>query len=154
MKYLLAFSLLIFSVQIAFSQEAVPSDVPEEYQHGIGFSANSVSGIGLSYRYWPAKTGIQFSFLPVIGEFDTWISAGVAGLYSIKKNQKVNLYGFLGIHYLYADGDASLNTGIGPGFEFILGEVVGLNLEFGYGIYGGQSISTNIAGGLSLYYKL
>lgn len=102
----------------------------------IGFSSGATGGIGLSYRYWPNDHGIQLTILPIIAEEFHFISFGISHLYMLRRNKNASLYLSSGLHYLNINGEFVLNAGVGPAINTSLWEVVGINLMFGYGIYG------------------
>lgn len=146
--------------------------------HALGVSAGATSGIGLSYRYWPGNSGLQLTFLPVIGANDGWISFGASYLNVLKKHRFASLYLSTGFHIIHDYGsyeywdwdpvtgnssliyteeynDTYLSVGIGPGVEFHLWEVAGFNFMVGYGVYdllGIYGINTNFTGEIGFYY--
>ena len=119
----------------------------ETKKNEFGFHAGASTGIGLSYRYWPDKVGIQITALPVKNRGDAWISAGVTGLYSFYESRNLRFFGYAGSHMMYTkrseySGSSSqyvdvkstkFNLGAGPGFGF--GTVIRLNIMVGYGFY-------------------
>ncbi|MDD2426408.1 MAG: hypothetical protein PHU00_10405 [Bacteroidales bacterium] len=113
-----------------------------KYAHSLGIAAGSTTGYGISYRYWPAKIGVQGTFAPYSDEWGSNYSAGVSLLYKIVQAEKVNFFLYQGNHYLYTkekynDNDYEIinnhfNSGIGFGVEFIILKRVSLNLMGGY----------------------
>lgn len=117
--------------------------------HEFGIHAGFVTGVGLSYRYWPQKLGFQLTALPVKTDEETFISVGVTGLYSFYESRRVRFFGYFGNHLLYMrDREYSYgytydyyeynkrteyNMGFGPGFGF--GTRVRFNIMAGYGLY-------------------
>ena len=153
MKYeLIIFLLLCFLIH-AKAQES--ENVV--YPHQLGLHAGSSTGIGLSYRYWPGKLGIQATFIPLktddswkdlmgIQQFyrnivpqiqfarnTTFISIGLTGLLTLKPYDHFNLFSYLGNHLLFLDENTYYNTGIGLGFA--IDKPVSFNFMVGYGLY-------------------
>ncbi|MGK7392977.1 MAG: hypothetical protein ACNS62_00330 [Candidatus Cyclobacteriaceae bacterium M3_2C_046] len=129
--------------------------------HSIGAAAGFSTGVGLSYRYWPVKHGFQVTFLPVIGEDDTFVSLGTTWLIKLKDGKNVDLFLFAANHFYWQDdwdsnqAELSMNLGFGPGFEFTISQVVGINLMFGYGLYDYiDNIQSNFTGEFGIFYKL
>jgi hypothetical protein len=52
--------------------------------HHVGLTAGWTTGVGLSYRYWPGKLGVQAALLPVYNSNDNegynFLSLGLTGL--------------------------------------------------------------------------
>jgi hypothetical protein len=149
-------------------------------KHYLGGHAGSISGLGFSYRYWPKKLGFQLTTIPI---FQTnkrnFISAGVSALYLLKEGKNIDLYSYVGFHFInrkyvdfYPDIYGNLieqistqqitNTGIGLGFRINLLKVLDLSLQGGYGFYKtnnsqynfNPNYSLNFAGGVGLYYHI
>jgi hypothetical protein len=149
-------------------------------KHYLGGHAGSVSGLGFSYRYWPKKLGFQLTAIPIFQtEKRNFISAGISALYLLKEGRNIDLYSYLGFHYInrksidfYTDTYGNVvkqtntqqitNTGIGLGFRFNLLQVLDLSLQGGYGFYKTNNslynfnlnYTLNFAGGVGLYYHL
>jgi hypothetical protein len=121
----------------------------------FGIHAGATTGVGLSYRYWPKKFGIQVTMLPIKTDDQTFFSVGLTGLYSFYNSRVVRFFGYLGSNltidnhknyydynydpitgeYSYNDIEKSTkcNMGFGPGFGF--GTRVRINIMAGYGFY-------------------
>jgi hypothetical protein len=147
---LLAFYFLPLTT---FSQK---EEEPKPNKNEFGFHIGATTGIGLSYRRWISKTGIQLTFVPVITDDVEFISTGLTFMRSFKNGKYVRFFGYLGNHLIYNtdfidDEDLHYNIGIGPGFEF--GTVVRFNLMVGYGFY---NVTNNLnafpCGEIGLYY--
>lgn len=131
--------------------------------HHVGIHASSLGGVGFSYRYWPGKLGVQVTALPIFRKNNGhFLSVGATALYVLKKGKTVDLYSYIGTHFIsesYSgnqqdNGSSSLNTGLGVGFKINLSEFLNLNIQTGYGFYNiTESLSTTIAGGAGLYYS-
>lgn len=159
------YKLLLIIISVAFINFNATSQTQDstktKYKHHVGLHASSVGGLGFSYRYWPNKLGVQATAMPVFrqngGHF---LSLGATGLYTLKEGKTVDLYSYLGVHYLslkYSNsqsGDNFFNTGLGVGFKINLSEFLNLNIQTGYGFYNiNESLFTSIAGGFGLYYS-
>lgn len=152
MKRIITFliaGLVTFSL---FGQDNV---VTLKRAHEFGFNAGATTGIGLSYRYWPNKTGFQITALPIKTEDETFINVGLAGLHTFYDSRLTRFFGYLGssyvvedymvYEYVYNSGtgyydeivdnehNTKLNIGFGPGFAF--GSRVRINIMAGYGFY-------------------
>ena len=169
-------SLLIFSLAFVVTGNAQTSDL-KPGTHSLGLHAGASTGLGLSYRYWPSRFGLQVTGIPVFeqggGHF---ISAGLTGLYEIRQGDLVDFYGYWGNHlisekniYSYWDysagGDPIItemvntstqyNIGLGIGFRCHIAKVVDFELQGGYGIFDvGNDIYTFPTGEIGLYYRL
>jgi hypothetical protein len=150
MKKLLFFILgLTFFINLSAQDKEITTSKKNEF----GFNAGATTGLGLSYRRWFGKTGVQLTGLPVKTEDVTFISLGVTALYTFYDSRHIRVYGFLGNHYIVDNErhkdynwngsvsnpeyntteSESYNIGIGPAFSF--GTVVRFNLMVGYGFY-------------------
>jgi hypothetical protein len=118
----------------------------------FGAHAGATTGIGLSYRHWFDKTGVQLTFLPFKSSSTEFYSAGLSGLYSVNRSKYVHVFAYLGSHLAALDGDININIGAGPGFAF--GKVVTFNLQIGYGVYFSEEIYQILPSGeIGLYYR-
>ena len=129
----------------------------------MGLHAGSSTGIGLSYRYWPGKLGIQATFIPYktdsswkdlmdVRQFyksynlhardETFISIGLTGLLSLKQYDQFKLFTYFGNHLLFLNEITYYNTGIGLGFA--INAPVGFNFMVGYGLYDMKNPSNTI----------
>jgi len=148
---------LLFSILTALSfgqkKDSIDASISN---HHIGFHVGSTTGIGLSYRYWYKKFGIQATGFPVISkDFGTFFSAGVSLLYILKDNKKVDLFGYIGNHIINFNDKPLFNLGVGIGLKIDFLEVLDFSLQTGYGIYNLQdSPSSLLTGEFGLYYHL
>jgi len=148
------FTFLI-SALVSVSLFAQDNVVSAKRAHEFGFNAGATTGIGLSYRYWPNKTGFQITALPIKTDDETFINVGLAGLQTFYDSRLTRFFGYLGssyvveddlvYEYVYNSGTGSydeistnehntkLNIGFGPGFAF--GSRVRINIMAGYGFY-------------------
>lgn len=147
MRFLAILFICAFLTGSSLAQEGEVDNAKNEFGAHLG----ATTGIGLSYRHWFNKMGVQITAIPVKTDDMFFGSLGLSGLYSLKKTKYVRAYLYLGTHILSTDdyvsdyddngnylGDHSvrttqLNVGCGPGFSF--GRVVAFNLQIGYGIY-------------------
>jgi hypothetical protein len=157
-----------------FSQESESgSGTSDQMKFGVGAAAGFSTGYGLSFRYWPTDWGVQFTTAPYISDNDSRVSVGVTALKSIKDDNRLRLFVYLGNHFMYEkwggyswDGyteDPHVNTtwiiGVGPGFDFTILNKVSFNLMFGIASYS-ESYSEyennwmlNMTAEAGLYYK-
>lgn len=56
-----------------------------KHKHYIGANAGFTTGLGFAYRYWPKKSGVQISILPIYDENNIFVSVGTTYLWEIKK---------------------------------------------------------------------
>jgi len=112
--------------------------------HEIGIAGGFTTGVGLSYRYWPQKVGIQTTFLPVVTPSYSFYSIGLTGLYKFREGEYSSFFGYLSnslflTKYDYADWEEDFehlySIGVGPGFSF-----------------GDNTAKINVMGGYALYY--
>lgn len=141
--------------------------------HEFGAHVGATTGIGLSYRYWPTKLGMQFTLLPIRNADITFISLGITGLYTFYDSEHVRFFGYVGNTLMvnnwrendqynpntntYTKGSYTHNTrynaGFGPGFGF--GSRVRFNLMVGYGFYDiGGEFNMLPTGEIGLYFRL
>ena len=138
--------IALFIMNFSFTQESSF----ETFKHEFGAHAGFTTGVGLSYRHWFNRVGLQLTAIPIKTDDSFFGSAGFTGLYSLKKTKYIRAYLYLGNHLLFTNdyyeyddmgnyvGEQSkysrqYNIGFGPGFSF--GKVVAFNLMFGYGLY-------------------
>ena len=168
MKTLLLILALMCSSSIIFSQENTNMKHNDDDEFGIHIG--STTGMGLSYRHWFNKFGVQVTGLPYKDNHEFFSSAAVTMMYSILKSEHIRVYGYLGNHYTHHkltvetdwNGSTYLSStteitnkwhiGFGPGFS--LGTTVAFNIMAGYGIY---DITGNLlllpAGEIGLYVR-
>jgi len=159
---------------------SINSSAQDNTKHYLGAHAGSISGMGFSYRYWPKKLGFQLTAIPIFkANKRNFISAGISVLYLLKEGKHIDLYTYLGFHYInrkfidYSPDEfgnpiekivteQNTNSGIGLGFRINLLKVLDLSLQGGYGFYNtnintsysNPFYSLSIAGGAGLYYHL
>ena len=128
--------------------------IPVQYRHQLGLHAGSTTGIGLSYRYWPGKLGIQATLLPYKNNSDRnenterqdfyqiagidiprgqFVSIGLSGLLKIRQFNKSIMFTYLGNHFLLLRNKTSYSAGAGIGFA--IDAPVSFNFMLGYGAY-------------------
>jgi len=171
MKFILLFSALTFLFVAKTKAKDSTSNFRNTYQHSLGFAAGFTTGYGLSYRYMPARFGVQVTFAPYHdGETDRF-STGLALFYTLVQGKTSNLFLYQGTHYYYhsslqyaRDFDPNfpnrmeritenyVNAGVGVGIEIIMAKRIGLNLMSGYAAYDNFN-KLNITGEAGLYYK-
>jgi hypothetical protein len=163
MKRIFAFLAIALFATGLFGQqvEVITVNHPQEF----GFHAGATTGIGLSYRYWPGKNGVQLTALPIKTSDEMYINVGLTALHTFHDSQYFRFFGYLGSSIVVDDYDlndnesqnsnnhAKVNVGIGPGFAF--GTRVRFNIMAGYGFYDVTG-EFNIypTGEIGLYFRL
>lgn len=147
----------------------------------IGIHAGATTGLGMSYRRWFGKAGIQLTGLPIKTDNTEVYSLSLTALYTFYDAKYIRIFGYLGNHYFIdrEDGDeqiwkklhignndrsydyyndeshydhSSYNIGFGPGFAF--GNIVRFNLMIGYGLYDVlDSFNMYPSGEIGVYYR-
>lgn len=163
MKYL-AISILLLLPLCGWAQneERNDDDNSNPFTNEVGFNAGGTTGVGLSYRHWFNRFGLQVTGMPLKIDNDIFISAGLTGLYSLRNTKYTRVYAYWGnqvfylkeSYYNYIGDQPILNyrtdafycSGIGIGFS--LGRVVAFNISVGYAAY--QLIGAGYHNGLSL----
>jgi len=137
---------VLFSVISVFSQEA-ENNTTKLSTNYLGLHAGFTTGLGLSFRHWSDKYGVQITAIPIKTDNVQFISASLTGLYSIRNEKYYRHFLYLGNHLLinqtetYYDYNGnykeeqktSYNAGFGYGFE--VGKKVRFNLMVGYAGY-------------------
>ena len=177
-KFIIVLSIALFST-ISYSQNEAKQDkpTPSTTKHYIGLNAGGVTGLGFSYRYWPSKLGIQVTGIPIFfaNKGGHFTSIGVSALYTLKDNRIVDLYGYLGNHFVsvkqnftFTDNNGNIvtntnksnlfNVGAGFGFKFDFLESLDFNIQGGYGVYGignkDVSLISTLTTEIGFYYHL
>jgi len=169
MKYLI---LLVLAFPLCTTLTA-QSGVAVQHKHQLGLHAGTTTGVGLSYRYWPGKLGIQVTLLPYKNDGDwndnvdehiinrfagleiprgQFVSIGFTGLLRIKQFGRSAMLGYFGNHLLMLENNNSYSTGIGIGFAYEA--PVSFNLMLGYGAYDiTNSLVLFPAAEIGLYYR-
>jgi hypothetical protein len=156
--FIVFFSVLFFNLT---ANSQIQDSLKTANKHHVGLHLSSLSGLGFSYRYWPERLGGQITVMQVFNKSGGhFISLGATGLYTLKKGKTVDLYSYLGTHYLSIkfssnqNGISSFNSGLGIGFKINLSDFLNLNIQSGYGVYTANETTVGtIAGGLGLYYS-
>ncbi len=104
----------------------------QEYKHNVGVGAGFTTGMGLSYRYFPNKFGVQVSFLPVKNDDFRLISTGLTGLVKSVDTKYFDTFAFLGNHYVTTFDDYEYQIGIGYGLSFGRRVIVSAMLGMGF----------------------
>jgi hypothetical protein len=150
MKKSLSFLLLFMISGVMLMAQEKPVTTP--YKNEFGFHAGAVTGVGLFYRHWFDKAGLQLTLLPPIKNDEYRLnSAGITFLYSLLDKRYMRVFGYAGAHYWHEEGTEEifndynytstnepfthdyLNFGFGPGVSF--GTKVRVSLMIGYGLY-------------------
>jgi|WetSurMetagenome_2_1015567.scaffolds.fasta_scaffold00609_15 hypothetical protein len=163
MKRILAFFAVTMLTTGLFGQQVEVLTV--KHTQEFGFHAGATTGVGLSYRYWPGKNGVQLTALPIKTNDYVFINLGLTALHTFYDSNYFRFFGYLGSSVsvnnddLYydsgssSDRNARVNVGIGPGFAF--GSRVRFNIMAGYGFYDvlGQ-FNIYPTGEIGLYFRL
>jgi hypothetical protein len=146
MKLLCTITLLAITI-LASAQE-----VEKKHHQQIGAHAGFTTGVGISYRYWPGRLGIQTTFIPVKTDTVTFISFGLTGLCTLSEQKNFKAFLFLGNHLITRNSKQEYNIGFGPGFS--VGSAVRFNLMIGYGFFDvTNSFNMLPTGEIGIYYK-
>ncbi|MFD1550885.1 hypothetical protein DNU06_05215 [Putridiphycobacter roseus] len=161
-----SFALICLFSLLSFSGKTQLTSSP----HHFGLHAGFTTGLGLSYRYWPKKIGVQLTAAPQFSKNYFNIYSGLTGLLSIKKNATSEFFTYLGAslnstkddYYVYENGtyyqnlkvDNKLNIGLGIGFRVTFLKVFDVNFQGGYGVYDiTKNIRSRPTGEIGLYYR-
>lgn len=156
----LALCVFIFSDTLAQEKSEKRHDI-----HHVGLTAGWTTGVGLSYRYWPGKLGVQAAILPIYnsntnGDYN-FLSFGMTGLYKLAERQRSNLFLYGSGHYLNSRltyaldrdnpdlGDTTaqvgrLNAGSGVGIDARMLGNDDLRFNFMLGL-AGYNLAANVA---------
>lgn len=134
---------------LSFNLFCQENDQVELRKHEFGMHAGATTGVGLSYRFWPGKLGVQITLMPIKTDDITWISTGLSGLLTMYDSKYFRFFGYLGSHMIIVDEEhdnfwdndddsdndeeQQFNIGFGPGFGF--GTRARFNIMVGYGLY-------------------
>ena len=150
-------------------EEEARSRSTNPFVNEVGFNAGATTGLGLSYRHWFDRAGIQITAMPYKLENEALISGGLTAMLSLHNARYVRIFGYWGNHLWYrswrhtdyntgatkTDTDTRYNTGVGFGFS--LGRVVAFNISIGYGAYnvlgGWDALSLLPTGEVGLYWR-
>ena len=146
-----------------------------DFRFAIGAHSGSTTGQGFSFRYQPEKFGIQLTGIPIFnGRNNFYSSTGLTLMYTLRKHERLDLFTYLGNHYIYQRYESfpfvdpwpmpsepvilterNYNIGLGAGINIHLWQVLDLSLQLGYGVYNvnNSNINSNIAGEIGLYYR-
>ncbi|MBI5539900.1 MAG: hypothetical protein HY951_07575 [Bacteroidia bacterium] len=131
----------------------------KKYSKAIGLGAGFTTGVGLSYRYFPKRYGVQVTVAPYYRDYgkEAFISGGLTLLLSLEEAKSYNVYAYFGNHYFYSKLNSTystydpilgynnystktvtkntINSGIGIGGEIHAQKRITLNLMVGYAQY-------------------
>ena len=160
----LFFALFFLTTVSLNAQNADNNDVVHR-SNELGFNIGSTTGMGLAFRHWSNKFGVQLAAIPIKANDFQFVSGGLTGLYSITNKKYHRFFLYLGNHVLitndqffYEDevqSEIKYNVGFGTGFE--VGKSVRFNIMLGYGAYnilGGSDYKLLPAIETGLYFKL
>lgn len=165
-KRILAILLIVLAVNVIKGQDTDKEKNQNGLKNEFGIHAGATTGLGLSYRYWFDKAGVQLTAVPIKNGDYILFSGGLTFLYSFYESEYKRFFIYLGNHFWYHRNktwnysytlqdswieERTYNVGIGPGFSF--GRVVRINIMAGYGFYdlfGKQNMYPT--GEIGLYY--
>jgi hypothetical protein len=108
--------------------------------------------MGVSYRYWPSKLGLQTTFIPIKTDTVQFFSIGLTILLSLSEKNHFRTFLYLGNHLVIRNGHQEYNIGFGPGFS--VGSIVRFNFMIGYGFYDVTDTFNMLpTGEIGVYYK-
>ena len=85
------------------------TDTPESraYKHSAGLKLSNLSGLGLSYQYKPAKTGLQVTILVIDENAIETYGVEILFIYQLFSEKKSGLYLFSGGNFSYIPNQPS-----------------------------------------------
>ncbi len=139
-------AVVLFFTLSLFGQNAENNTVKNR-SNELGIHAGFTTGLGLSFRHWSEKFGVQITAIPIKSNDFKFISGGLTAMYSITNQKYHRFFLYLGNHVLIYDDlidfddlfynevttEYKYNIGFGPGFE--VGRNVRFNIMVGYGAY-------------------
>ena len=156
--------LFLFTTLLIVSTSQAQNDYVN-YKHSLGVSVGLSTGLGISYRYWPKRVGVQVTGIPVFSRNRFFSSSGVSVLAKIRDFNNIRLFGYLGTNLFYSrsksvwTGDINESytfySALGVGFRFNFLDAFDLNIQTGYAIMNrpiSKYYETNISGEIGLYY--
>jgi CTP:phosphocholine cytidylyltransferase-like protein len=156
---IITFSIILLSIIVTSAQEKQIKTHEKKYSKAIGIGAGFTTGVGLSFRYFPKKYGVQLTAAPYYRDYgkEAFISGGVTLLLSLAENKTNNIYAYFGNHYFYSKlnrynstydpilgyytstsksvTENFINSGIGIGMEIHAQKRITLNAMIGYAQY-------------------
>lgn len=170
MKALTKIVLFLF---IGLQMVSAQTDSTKSSQHYIGFNTGFTTGVGPSYRL--DHNGLRFTatFLPLMSQEYSWLSAGGSiGYSSLNWEEDFDFYPYLGVSYLntskteyryelngdpieYFIAEEKLNIGLGVSFDKHFSKYFTASLKGGYAAY----LSTNrtpayfLTGEVAIFYR-
>jgi hypothetical protein len=140
MKILLSTSLIVLLVVSGFivkGQDNYFEDNNTSFDaHFLGVNAGFTTGVGLSYRYWPGKSGFQISAIPIIDKHISVFSIGTTYLHELKRDNNFRFMLFASNHLTNMVYDNRLTENIGAGFGAdIFYNSLGINVMIGVGAF-------------------
>jgi len=142
------FITVIFCISLLISNKTIAQDsIPPlskkiRYAHGLGIGAGFTTGLGLTYRYFPKRFGVQATFGAFGIKPKQNYSSGLTLLYNLKDFDKSRLFLYFANHlyiteYDYKDDmEQFVNTGMGFGAELFSQPYFSASLMTGYAYYG------------------
>ena len=164
-KKISLFLVVLFITSIFYAQENKTETDIITRSNELGIHAGFTTGLGLSFRHWSDKLGVQLTAIPIKSNDFQFISVGLTGLYSLSNSKYHRFFLYLGNHMLISNDLISIdgvneseimyNLGFGPGFE--VGKKVRFNIMLGYAAYNLNNIpdySLLPSIEMGLYFKL
>ena len=167
-KIIMSVLIMMLIHQLSIGQNESGEKEISGYRNALGIAAGFTTGYGLSYRYTPARFGIQTTFAPYKDDYTSHYCIGVTFIYNLFETEKVNFYLYQANSYRHTKSKdfysnyngwpetksvtEFFNNGIGFGLEFIFLRRVSFNLMGGYGAYNDFE-RLSLTGETGLYFK-
>ncbi|MEA1873792.1 MAG: hypothetical protein U9N51_05110 [Bacteroidota bacterium] len=168
-KILLIIFVSFLTLSSLFAQNSRTESNFTSRKNALGFSSNSLSNFGLTYRHHFNDFAIQPNFAFSISDFEEKWEGGVNFLYFLRYDERTALfvYQLNTIQYrkyknvydyypgYYYDNSTSeyldWTNSAGFGFQLQFGECISLDLMYGLGYYSEFEVFT-LSGGFALMY--
>jgi hypothetical protein len=142
--------------------------------HGLGVNVNSLSGYGLSYRYYPSKFGVQFNGYGFKNKDVTRVVLGGSIMTTLKEGDQFRIFYHISAAEFYRTFKAydcipisgsyfydcyevtkfrkNFCIGTGAGIDYQIGRSI-FSFWYGMGFYRNFSEFSMLGGGLSILYS-
>jgi hypothetical protein len=141
-SFIFCFSFIVINGFTQSDSIKMSSRKFEKSPHYVGFCAGFTNGLGLSYAWWPQKTGIQITAMPLYrSDAYSWderfkYSVGLTLLRELGALKYSRFYVYIGNHItnFNSQDEARYSIGIGPGIE-VGDRNFKFHFSFGYACY-------------------
>jgi len=138
--FVFLFTFIIITTNGQEVEKQSQSFLPYKWRAGVG--AGFTSGLGLSLKYQPKKTGVQLNFIPYFDDFGRrkYISLGLTFSQELWHSEKSAFLAYFSNSFTLNESkyysSSSFNTGIGVGYEAVkIDDRLVLDLMLGYAQY-------------------